>query len=263
MKTVLIRGGGDLSTAVIQKLHRSGFWVIVKELEQPRMVRRTVSLSNAVYEGKMDVEDIKSCYVVCKEEVRECFEKGLIPVVTMEESDIFETFRPEIFIDATLSKRKPNYNKYSADIVIGLGPGICAGEDAHVVIETNRGHNLGRLIFEGKAQENTHIPGSIKGFTHERVLRAPCEGELSHKKEIGDLVKAGDVITEVNGIPVKSKLDGVIRGLIHPKVKAREGLKLGDVDPRGDKIYCHTISEKGRNIAGGVLEAILINLNKE
>ncbi len=259
MKKVLIRGGGDLATAVIQKLHRSGFDVLVKELDNPRMVRRNVSISNAIYEGEITVEDVRAKFVKSMDEVNKCLDERVIPVVTIDEQEIFDKFKPDVFIDATLRKKpSPDYSKDTADIVIALGPSIVAGKDADVVIETNRGHDLARIIFEGKAEENTHEPGNIAGFTSERVLRAPCDGQLEHVHKIGDLVKKGEVITRVNGQDVCTVLDGVVRGLIHPSVKAHKGLKLGDVDPRGNVEYVNTISEKGRNIAGGVLEAILI-----
>ncbi len=258
MKKVYIRGGGDLATAVIQKLHRSGFDVLVRELENPRMVRRNVSISNAIYENEITVEDVTAKYAKNMDEVSECFEKRIIPVVTMDEKEIFESFNPDVFVDATLRKKEADYSKDSADIVIALGPSIVAGKDADVVIETNRGHDLGKLIFEGKAEENTHAPGNIQGFTVERVLRAPCAGKFEHVHKIGDLVKKGDVITRVDGQDVCTQIDGVVRGLIHPSVIAHKGLKVGDVDPRGNVEYVNTISEKGRNIAGGVLEAILM-----
>ncbi len=258
MKKVLILSGGDLATAIIQKLHRSGYQVLVRDLDNPKMVRRNVSISNAIYETEYKVEDITSRFVNTLDEAQNCFDKGIVPVVTIDEHILISEFKPDVFIDATLRKKQPDYDKNIADIVIGLGPSIEAGKHADVVIETNRGHDLGRLIFEGMAEENTHEPGNIGGFTSERVLRAPCDGQLEHICHIGDIVKKGDIITHVNGDPVRTQIDGVVRGLIHPSIYATKGLKLGDVDPRGNVEYVNTISEKGRNIAGGVLESILI-----
>lgn len=255
---VLVRGGGDLATAVIQKLYRSGFSVVVCELKNPKMVRRTVSFANAVYEGAYIVEEIEAVHLEDVHEIDDVLSKGKIPVVTADESEVYEHFKPKIFVDATLSKKKVNYYKDYADIVIGLGPNIEAGKDAHAVIETSRGHDLGRLILSGFAKENTHIPGEIGGYTHERVLHSPCDGTIKANRVIGDFVSKGDVVLTVDEVEVKSKINGVLRGLIHESVPARKGLKIADVDPRGIIHYCFTISDKGRNIAGGVLEAILM-----
>lgn len=261
IKNVLIRGGGDLATAVIQKLNRSGFNVVVSEIESPKMVRRTVSFSNAVYEGDFVVEGLTSTYCRTPQDIISVLEAGKIPVLTCGEEAIEAVYRVDVFVDATLSKHKVDYTVEKAPIVIGLGPDIEAGVNAHFVIETARGHNLGRIITEGFAEPNSSTPGTIEGFTTERVLRAPCSGVLKTFFEIGDVVKANDVVMMVGDCPVVSQINGVIRGLIHKNVTIYEGLKIGDVDPRGNVANCHTISEKGRNIAGGVLEAILWRSN--
>ncbi|MCD4713569.1 MAG: EF2563 family selenium-dependent molybdenum hydroxylase system protein [Clostridiales bacterium] len=254
---VLVRGGGDLATAVIQKLFKSGFKVVVSELENPKMVRRTVSFSSAIYEGTHSVEGIEAIYCKHVDEIDVLLNANKIPVLTCNEDVIMEAFKPDIFVDATLSKKKVNYSLDKAEIVVGLGPEINAGVDAHVVIETARGHDLGRLIFAGYAKENTHCPGDIAGYTTERVLRSPCDGVIKSLKRIGDHIEKNETIAFVNDMPVISQVEGVLRGLIHDNVEITKGMKVGDVDPRGITEYCYTISEKGRNIAGGVLEAIL------
>jgi xanthine dehydrogenase accessory factor len=253
---VLIRSGGDLASAIVQKLYRVGYQVVISELDKPRMVRRTVSFSNAVYQGTFQVEGIEAVHLKKAEDLD--MNSQVIQVVTDTEEHIMSIFQPEIFIDATLSKKSVDYKKDYCPYVIGLGPEIEAGVDAHIVIETCRGHNLGRLIFNGYAKANTSIPGFIDGFAKERVLRAPCDGQVTTNKSIGDYVQKDEMILKVDGVEVCSQIDGIIRGLIHPDVEAKKGLKLGDVDPRGSKDYCYSISDKGRNIAGGVLEAILI-----
>lgn len=258
---VLIRGGGDLASAVIQKLHNSGFPVVVSEIDAPRVVRRTVSFANAVYENEYTVEGLTAVRVE-PDEVIAVLEQGKIPVVVLQEETLMKDLHPEVFVDATLSKKTPDYTIGYAPILIGLGPEIEAGTHADIVIETERGHNLARLIHEGKAAENTHVPGSTMGYSTERVLRSPAEGQLETDLEIGDLVTAGQMIGHVSGKPVLSQINGVIRGLIHHDVKLHRGMKIGDVDPRMKRIYCNTISDKGRAIAGGVLEAIMLKLNE-
>lgn len=259
---VLVRSGGDLASAVVQKLHRSGFKVVISELEQPMMVRRTVSFSNAVYTNRFSVEGIEAVYVKNQSELEDCIKKGNIPVTTLSEKALLEFYQPHIFVDATLSKKPVEYKQSDFDIVIGLGPEIEAGVNADAVIETCRGHDLGRIIFKGFAKKNTSIPGFIDGYAKERVLRAPRDGVIITDKSIGDRVKKHDLIMTVDGEPVVAEIDGVIRGLIHPETVVRKGLKVGDIDPRGTEDYCYTISDKGRNIGGGVLEAILYLLRK-
>ena len=258
---VLVRGGGDLASAIIQKLHNARYRVIVSEIERPRMVRRTVSYGNAVYEGEYSVEGITAVRASL-DEVVELWQQDKIPVVVEQEAAILEAFSPAVFIDATLSKKTPDYTKDIAPLSIGLGPEIIAGEQADVVIETTRGHDLSRLIFHGKAAENTHVPGSSLGYTTERVLRSPAHGKLETTLEIGELVSAGQVLGHVAGEPVVAQINGVLRGWIHPTVELTRGMKIGDIDPRMKPVYCQTISDKGRGLAGGVLEAILMKLDE-
>ncbi|MDD4187101.1 MAG: selenium-dependent molybdenum cofactor biosynthesis protein YqeB [Eubacteriales bacterium] len=255
--TVLVRGGGDLASAVIYKLHNIGYRVIVSDLEKPSCVRRTVSYCNAIYEGDWEIDGLRSRYIQSLDQIEPTLEKGIIPVLTIPDREVLEFLHPDVFIDATISKREPDYSPDWAPLVIGLGPNIEAGKHADVVIETKRGHYLGQLIYEGEAIANTGIPGNIQGVDKDRVLRAPKAGVALNLHEIGDLVDKGEVILKVDGEPVKAIISGVVRGLIAPGFHVKKGQKIGDIDPRGDVDYVRTISDKGRTIAGGVLEAIL------
>ncbi len=261
--TILIRGGGDLASAVIHKLHQSGFRVVVCDLPSPSCVRRTVSYCNAIYEGVWSIEGVSSRHIHNLEDIGPVISQGLIPVLTLPDRQVRDFLKPGVFIDATLSKRTPDYDMSWAPLVIGLGPGIEAGRHAHVVVETKRGHYLGKLILQGEAIANTGIPGMISGVDKDRVLRAPTAGTTRNLHQIGDLVTAGDVILTVDGQPVKTVITGVVRGLIAEGFKVNKGQKIGDVDPRGEADYTQTLSDKGRTIAGGVLEAILAHLVKE
>ena len=178
----------------------------------------------------------------------------------MPEKKLAEYFRPDVFVDATVSKRAADYDKNYAGLVIALGPNIMAGRDADVVVETKRGHYLGSLIYEGFAAPNTGIPGDVDGFTSDRVLRAPQAGRVQHIRAIGDTVDKGEAVCQVGDAVVSAAVPGVIRGLIAQGYEARQGLKIGDIDPRNDLRHCYSISDKGRTIAGGVLEAILFYL---
>lgn len=256
---VLIRGGGDLASAIVQKLHRSGFEVIVRELEQPKVVRRFVSFANAMYEKEMEVEGLHSKRADSIEEIQSLFEQKVIPVTNLPEDELIKSFDVDVFVDASLSKREPDYNRTKANTVIALGPEREAGVHADVVIETNRGHDLGRLLFSGTAQPNTHEPGSILGMSKQRVLRAPTDGFLKTSYQIGDIVQKGERLGAINDQDIFASIDGVLRGWIHPSVRLHRGMKIGDIDPRSERSYCFSISDKARNIAGAVLEAILIS----
>ncbi|HNZ63605.1 MAG TPA: selenium-dependent molybdenum cofactor biosynthesis protein YqeB [Bacillota bacterium] len=255
--TVLIRGGGDLASAAVYKLKRSGMRVVVCEIARPTCVRRTVSFCNAIYEGDWEIQGITSRHIEHLSAIEPTLKAGFVPVLTIPDREVRDFLKPDVFIDATISKKTPDYDTSWAPLVIGLGPSIVAGVHAHVVIETQRGHDLGSLIYAGEASPNTGIPGDIAGYQMERVLRAPRNGLACHHFRIGDHVNAGDTVMTVGGAEVKAAISGVLRGLIAPGLTVSEGQKIGDIDPRDNDRYCWSISDKGRNIAGGVLEAIM------
>lgn len=253
---VVLRGAGDIATGIAYRLYRSGFRVIMLETEKPLVVRRRVAFAQAVYDGAMEIEGIKAESITDLKEIYECFEKNILPVLVDPEYNTRSQIKADILVDATLAKKNLGTTIDMAPITIGVGPGFYAGKDVHAVVETNRGHNLGKVILEGAAEKDTGVPGSVCGYTYERVLRAPCSGRVSIRKEIGQLVKKDDTVCLVGSIPVKAKINGVVRGMIS-SIDVTEGMKIGDIDPRGIKENCFTISDKARAVAGGVLEAIL------
>jgi xanthine dehydrogenase accessory factor len=259
---ILIKGGGEMASGVAYRLFSSHFRVCMTEIPKPQSVRREVSFCEAIYDDVKVVEGVKARRVESKEEILKAWERNEIPILVDPEANIRREINPDVLVDAILAKRNLGTNINDAPLVIGLGPGFKTGVDAHVVIETNRGHNIGRIILSGEAEPNTGIPGVIGGFSHERVLRAPSDGIYKTLKNIGDTVKKGEEIAYVNNIPVNAKIDGIIRGLLRDGLYVKNGLKLGDVDPRGIKEYCYTISDKARAIAGGVLEGIMMFFNK-
>ncbi|WZL73840.1 selenium-dependent molybdenum cofactor biosynthesis protein YqeB [Clostridiaceae bacterium 35-E11] len=262
-KKVIVKGGGDLATAVAHKLSRAGFPVMITELEKPMMVRRTVSFANCVYEGEWTVEGVTAVLAHDAQEVERIMKEGKIPLVIDPICQIREVIKPTFIVDAILAKSNCGTKLHHAPIVIGLGPGFTAGEDVHAVIETNRGHHLGRIILQGTAQPNTGVPGNIAGFTNERVFRAPCEGIVRNYVEIGTAVEVGQLLCSVDEREVKAKIRGMVRGLIYDGLRVKENEKLGDIDPRRKREHCHTISDKGRNVAGGALEAMLYLLQNK
>lgn len=259
---VVIRGGGDIATGIAHRLFRCGFKILILEVDNPTMVRRTVSFGSAIFDGQAIVEGVKSIKVYNAEEIKAIWSNGHIPIIIDDKCTILNVIKADVLVDATLAKRNLGTHREMSPITIGVGPGFNAGRDVDIVIETIRGHDLGRLIFKGYAKPNTGIPGKIMGFGEERVLRAPCEGVIKNLLEIGEVVKRDQIIAHVNDKPVKATIDGVLRGLIHNGLKVKEGLKIGDIDPRIEVGYCFTISDKARAIGGSVLEAILY-LNTE
>lgn len=257
MTLVLIKGAGDLASGVAARLYRCGFPVVMTELPNPLMVRRTVSFGEAVYEGEVDVEGITARRVDDAASATLALGAGIIPVVVDPRGASLDMLRPAVLVDAIMAKRNTGTTRAQAQLVIALGPGFIAGVDCHAVIETNRGHCLGRVILEGAAEPDTGRPGSIGGKTDERILRAPAAGTVRGRAEIGDRVVAGQVVASVEGQEVRAGTDGVLRGLVRPGALVRAGEKIGDVDPRAAPEHCYLISDKSLAIAGGVLEAIL------
>lgn len=254
---VLIKGAGDLGTGVAARLWRCGFEVVMTEIPQPTVIRRTVSFAEAVYAGETVVEGIRARRVDAAAGVSECLRRGVIPVLVDPEGTLARGLGADVLVDATLSKRNVGTRITDAPVVIALGPGFRAGVDAHAVVETNRGHNLGRVLLEGEAEPDTGVPGVIAGAGAERVLRAPRGGRFQATRGIGDRVEAGEAVGHVEGAPVVAAVGGVLRGLLQSGLQVDEGLKLGDVDPRAIPEHCSTISDKALAVAGGVLEAIL------
>jgi xanthine dehydrogenase accessory factor len=254
---VLLRGGGDLATGVAARLQRSGFAVAVTELPQPLVLRRTVALAEAVYRGETAVEDLTARRVGSPARAQDELLHGVIPVLIDPEAESLAELHPAALVDARMRKQPNELGLSAAAIVIGLGPGFVAGEDCHAVVETNRGHRLGRVVWKGSAEADTRLPESVGGHAARRVLRAPADGILEARQEIGARLEEGQLIAEVGGYEVRAPFAGVLRGLIHSGIAVSTGMKIGDVDPRGDAAYCWEISDKSLAVGGGVLEALL------
>jgi xanthine dehydrogenase accessory factor len=254
---VVIRGAGDLASGVALRLRHAGFAVAMTEIALPTAVRRTVCFSRAVFQGSCSVEDVTAELVRDEEGMRDAFARGRIGLFVDPPGEIVGRFRPDAVVDAIMAKRNTGTAIGDAPVVIGLGPGFTAGVDCHAVVETKRGHTLGRLIVRGSALDNTGIPGDIGGYTAERLLRSPAAGIFECRAEIGDMVKRGDIVAEVAGIPLRPEIDGILRGLLPPGIPVVKGMKAGDVDPRCERSHCFTVSDKALAIAGGVLEGLL------
>lgn len=257
-EVVIVRGGGDIASGSIQKLYRSGFRVLVLEIDKPSSIRRKVCFGEAIYENQITIEGITAVKVKSKEEVFQAWKEDNIPVVIDPKGKYIDLLRPEIVVDAILAKKNLGTNMNMAPYTIALGPGFEAKKDVNIVVETNRGHNLGRLIFSGKAAENTGVPGVIAGYSKERVIYSPASGIIKNARDIGDVVKKNEILAYVGDVVVKAAIDGVLRGIIRNNTEVFKDLKIADIDPRLSEVKnCFTISDKARNIGGAVLEAIL------
>ncbi len=257
-----VKGAGDLASGTIHRLRRAGFAVVATELPQPLALRRTVAFAEAVYSGALEIEGVTGVRAETLDDARAALSQGQVPVLIDPEGALLRALKPIALIDATLAKRPTGVKLGDARVVLALGPGFEAGVDAHAVIETNRGHNLGRVYLSGCAEANTGVPGDIAGFTSERLLRAPADGPLIAEHAIADMVQAGEVIATVGGVPMRAQISGVLRGLVHDGLVVPKGMKVGDIDPRAKREHCFSISDKSRAIAGGVLEALLYLLGK-
>ena len=258
---IIVRGAGDLATGTIHRLKKSGFRLLVLETDHPAAIRRQVALSEAVYSKSACVEGVEAVRVEDEKQMIDAWKNGKVPVMVDPKGESIASMQPKVIVDAILAKRNLGTNKNMAPLTIALGPGFTAGVDVDVVIETKRGHNLGRVIRSGSAVPNTGIPGIIGGYGKERVMHAQAEGILRNAASIGDIVEARAVIAEIeteNGtVPVEASLSGLLRGLIRDGYPVTKGFKIADIDPRKEELQnCFTISDKARCIAGSVLEVI-------
>ncbi len=255
-KSILVRGCGDLATAVMIRLHNAGYNVIGVDIEKPTQIRRNVSFAEAIYDSYQVVSGVKALKIDNLEKRFDLWKEGIIPIFVDEKLEQLEDIAPTVIVDAIIAKKNLGTRIDMAPLVIALGPGFEAGVDAHVVIETQRGHSLGMIIKKGKALENTGIPGLIMGYGKERVIRSPESGAFTGLKTFGDIVKKGDVIAKVNDTPILATIDGMVRGMLRSGLDVTPGFKVADIDPRGEGVKYNEPSDKARAIAGGVLEAV-------
>jgi xanthine dehydrogenase accessory factor len=260
---VLVKGAGEQASAVGHRLFRAGYRVVMTDIAQPTAIRRTVSFCSAIYEGGIEIEGVRG-------QLHALDSVAMLPdaswdhvVVCVDpEARLVQRWRPDVIVDARILKRSLDNSPADAGLVIGLGPGFEAGRHVHFVVETNRGHDLGRIIAHGASQADTGEPGDIGGFTHERLLRAPADGVFDSTRAIGETLVVDDVVAMVGGTPVRARVAGTLRGLLWPGLAVTAGQKVGDVDPRGDVRMCRTLSDKARTISGGVLELVVAHAGR-
>ena len=259
---IVVKSAGEMASAIAWRLYMANMRrICMLDLDDPLCVRRQVSFCAALESGAAIVEGVRAVAARDRDEIDAAWTTQAIAVVRITDWERIEGLAPDVVIDAILAKRNLGTSKDEARLVIALGPGFTAGADCHLVIETNRGHDLGRIITCGSAEPNTGIPGDIAGHTDERVLRAPADGTFDSQRAIGDRIRRDDVIGHVAGLPVIARLDGTLRGLIRPGAAVTAGLKLGDIDPRAKREHCRTISDKARSIAGAALEGVMRHCN--
>ena len=254
---ILIRGAGDIASGIAVRLHRCGFTLAMTDLSKPTSIRRTVCFSEAIIHGICTVEGITAERAVSLNDAKDSWQRNHIPVFADDEGVVRALLRPDAIVDARLAKVNLDTTITDAPIVIAVGPGFTAGQDCHAVVETQRGHYLGRVIYEGSAAPNTGVPGNIGGYTVERIIRAPKAGTFHPFRAIGDLVAAGETVAYVDDEPVTCQISGTLRGILPEGTRVHQGMKSGDVDPRCQPDHCHCASDKALSVGGGVLEALL------
>lgn len=260
---VLIKGAGDLATGTAVRLYRAGIPVVMTEVARPTAVRRTVAFSQCMYDGAAQVEGIAARRAEDAGAARRALERGEVPVLCDPEAAILRELPFDGVVDAILAKRNLGTALTDAPAVVGVGPGFTPGVDCHAAVETQRGHDLGRVLWERPPAPNSGVPGEIGGYTVERLLRAPAAGLFQPAASIGDTVSAGQVVGTVAGVPMTAQIDGVLRGLLPEGTPVSAGMKAGDVDPRCRREHCFSVSDKARAVGGGVLEALLCRLNAQ
>lgn len=253
----IVRGGGDLASGAALRLHRAGVAVLITELAQPLVVRRGVAFAQAVFTGQCNVEEAFGRRAVNSAEALEVLRDGDIPVVVDPAGMLIQELHPAVLVDGRMKKSLTDPVGQNARLVIGLGPGFIAGVNCQAVIETQRGHRLGRVIWQGAALEDTGVPETIGERSAERVLRAPADGRFIGCAEIGEHLEQGQEVAEIAGQVVRAPFSGVLRGIIFSGLVVHRGLKIADLDPRDDPSYCWQVSDKSLAVGGGVLEAVL------
>jgi xanthine dehydrogenase accessory factor len=262
--SVLVKGAGEQASATAHRLFRCGYRVLMTELARPTAVRRTVSFCSAIYEGEIEVEGVRG--VSCTVDQVEALPAGAwghVPVCVDPESRLVGLWRPDVIVDARILKANLDNRREDAALVIGLGPGLQAGRDAHYVVETARGHDLGRIVTSGSSSGDSGQPGEIGGYTVERVVRAPVRGVFESRRTIGERLSAGEGIGRVGEVELVAEIPGVLRGLLWPGLEVAAGQKIADVDPRNDPSLCHTLSDKARTISGSVLEIVVAHARQK
>ena len=261
---VVIRGGGDLATGVAEVLYQSGFKILILDIEKPSSIRRSVCFSEAIYDGVTKVENIICKKVENENEIEKCWSEKIIPIMVDEKGEIIKKIKPDVVVDSIIAKKNLGTTKEMAPITIALGDGFEAGKDVDIVVETMRGHNLGRVITSGRAMKNTGIPGEIKGVSKDRVIYSLANGIFSSVKKIGDTVQKDEIIGYVGNVEIRGKISGVLRGIIREGYEVTENMKIGDIDPRiEEKNNCFTISDKARSLGGAALKSIMFRLKEE
>lgn len=265
---IIVRGAGDISTGTIHRLARAGFPVLALEVARPSAIRRRVAFSEAVYDGAATVEGVTAVRIAGIQEIDEVLARGEVPLLIDPAGESIRRLRPAAVVDAILAKRNLGTTMDMAPLTVALGPGFAAGRDVHYVIETMRGHDLGRIIAEGSAAPNTGVPGVIGGYGAERVIHAPAAGVFRMRRDIGSAVDADEIIGVIASgdgeVPVRAQIAGILRGVIRDSYPVTKGFKLADVDPRLEQLKnCTTISDKARCIAGSVLELVSASANKQ
>ena len=257
---IIVRGGGDLATGTIHKLHQCGYTVLVLETAKPTAIRRKAAFSEAVYDGSCTVEGVECRRADTKQQCIQAWEEHAVALMIDPDGQMIKEMQPQALVDAILAKKNLGTKKEMAPLTVALGPGFCAGSDVDYVIETKRGHRLGRVIAQGSALPNTGVPGVIGGYGAQRVIHAPAAGKICVQADIGSVVKKGQVLAAIGDASICAPFDGVLRGMIRDGFDVEQGLKIADIDPRiGEKENCTTISDKARCIAGGVLEVLVKN----
>jgi xanthine dehydrogenase accessory factor len=254
---IVIKGAGEMATGIAHRLFMANMkQIVMTETPEPITVRRTVAFSEAVYEKESEVEGVRARLVGRTDEIPEVWKENKIAVIIDPQGRVVEELKPDAVIDAIMAKRNTGTKKGEASLVVGVGPGFSAPDVVDAAVESNRGHNMGRVFYQGLTEPHTGIPGPVMGYTTERVLRSPHEGPVRHVKAIGDQVKKGENIMFIGETPIQAPFDGMLRGLVR-EISVGADEKIGDVDPKGTKEHCYTITEKARAIGGGVLEAIM------
>lgn len=251
----IVRGVGDVGSAVAHALCRAGHHVAIHDSPAPTAHRRGMAFVDAVFDGQTALDGVTARRVDDLSSLSGIWASGGVAIYVGAFSDILAVGW-DVLVDARMRKRAQAEDQRScAPLVIGLGPGFTVGENCHRAIETGW-DDLGRIVEAGSTAALHGEPRSILGRGRERLVYAPAAGPFLSDRAVGDLVDSGERIATIGTHELTAPLAGVLRGLTRSGVTVDKGTKVIEIDPRGKAAPVTGLGERPRRIAEGVIQLV-------
>ena len=217
-----------------------------------------MAFADAIFDGRTELAGVTAARIDDLAKVSALLIEHIsIPVAVVDLPAMLAAIEPDVLIDARMQKRgQPETQRGHAPLTTGLGPNFVAGETVDVAIETSWGVDLGRMVTKGATLPLHGEPHPLAGHGRDRYVYSPIKGTFHTRAAIGETVQAGMLIAYVGDTPLYAPLDGLIRGLTRDGVPVTPGVKVIEIDPRGEGAIVAGIGERPARIADGVLRAV-------